>query len=75
MQPSAGFPDNARQPLEQAAIACIVPRRRSPGDSRFKYDRRGIVYLNKHRERRGRRTQWRFRNVLRYGRDTRWTAA
>jgi hypothetical protein len=48
--------------------------RRRQCDSRLKSGRRGAVYLNKRREKRGCPTQWRFRNVLSYAHDTRWTA-
>lgn len=38
--------------------------------SQLESGRCGGVYLNQRCEKRGEPTQWRFRNVLRYGRDT-----
>jgi hypothetical protein len=35
---------------------------------------RCVAYLNERYEKRGCRTKWRFRNNLRYRRDTQWTA-
>lgn len=50
-------------------------RRASSGVVRLKSARRCAVYLNEGADKRGCRTQWRFRNILRYRHHTQWTAA